>query len=99
MSMAQLVAAGAPELPAGYFYRVHTTSIRALKVEIRKQRRLRSRLVADTWVLERLDETAEESVVKACTRAFKEWQAEDATRAAYLATTAFIGDHDPKGGK
>lgn len=99
MSMAHLVAAGAPELPEGWFYRVRPTNIRSLKVEIREQRRFRSRLVADTWVLERPEESAEESIVKACARAFREWQEADAKRAAYLATTAYIGDHDPKGGR
>lgn len=99
MSMAQLVAAGAPELPEGYFYRVHTTSIRSLKVEIREQRRFRSRAVAGTWVLDKLEESAEESIVKACARAFKDWQEADAVRASYRAVSEYIGDHDPKGGR
>lgn len=99
MSMADLVEAGAPKLPEGWFYRVHTTNIRSLKVEIREQRRFRSRAVADTWVLERPEESAEESIVKACARAFKDWQEADAKRAAYRAVSAYIGDHDPKGGR
>ncbi|MGP3750868.1 hypothetical protein [Streptomyces sp. IBSNAI001] len=100
MSMADLVAAGAPELPEGYFYRVRETSISNLKVEIRRQKgRWRSALVDDYYVLHSLEESAEESIVRACTKAFERWQGDAAERAAYRATTAFIGDHDPRGGR
>ncbi|NYE44227.1 hypothetical protein [Streptomyces fulvorobeus] len=98
--MAQLVAAGAPELPEGYFYRVRETSISNLMVEIRQQRgRWRSKLVTERYVLHGLKETAEQSVVLACTRAFEQWQGAAAERAAYKAATPFVGDHDPRGGR
>lgn len=100
MSMADLVAAGAPELPEGWFYRVRETSISNLKVEIRRQKgRWRSALVADAYVLHDPEESTEESIVRACTRAFQRWQGAEADRAAYRATTAYLGDHDPRGGR
>ncbi|WP_143673785.1 hypothetical protein [Streptomyces sp. or20] len=100
MSMAELVAAGAPELPEGYFYRIRETSISNLMVEIRQQKgRWRSKLIADTYVIHKSDVPAEESIVRACERVFDEVQGADEERAAYRATTAFLGDHDPRGGR
>ena len=52
MSMADLVSAGAPELPEGWFYRVLRAHIPAYKVQIREQRRFGSRLMAESFVLE-----------------------------------------------
>ncbi|MEV4037706.1 hypothetical protein [Streptomyces umbrinus] len=98
--MADLVAAGAPELPEGYFYRVRETSIDSLKVEIRQQRkRFGSRLIRETYVLHERYDTAPEAVVDACRRVHENWGLADAERAAYRAATAFLGDHDPKGGR
>ncbi|MFD4234279.1 hypothetical protein [Streptomyces sp. NPDC058542] len=100
MSMAELVAAGAPELHAGYFYRIRETSISNLKVEIRQQKgRWRSRLVADTYVIHKTTESAEESVISACVRAFERWQAAAGEGMAYRAALKFTGDHDPRGGR
>ncbi|WP_157841218.1 hypothetical protein [Streptomyces sp. NTK 937] len=98
--MAELVAAGAPELPEGYFYRVRETSISNLRVEIRHQKgRWRSTFVEDAYVHHDPGESAEESIVGACTRVFERWQGAAAERAAYRATTKFLGDHDPRGGR
>ncbi|MFB8071102.1 hypothetical protein [Streptomyces californicus] len=100
MSMAELVAAGAPELPEGYFYRIRETSISNLMVEIRQQKgRWRSKLVADRYVIHSADESAEESVIRACTKAFERWQGAAAERAAYRSSLPFLGDHDPRGGR
>lgn len=100
MSMAELVAAGAPDLPEGYFYRIRETSISNLKVEIRQQKgRWRSKLIADTYVIHKPDVLAEESVVRACERVFETWQGAAAERAAYRSSLPFLGDHDPRGGR
>lgn len=100
MSMADLVAAGAPELAGSYFYRVRETSIDYLKVEIRRQRgRWRSSYVAHAWVYHGRDVTAEEAVVDACIRAYMSWQECVGERTRLQAAAEFIGDHDPKGGK
>ncbi|MFE6493391.1 hypothetical protein [Streptomyces sp. NPDC057748] len=98
--MSELVAAGAPVLPEGYFYRVRETSISNLKVEIRRQKgRWWSTLVADRYEIHTPEESAEESIVMACTKAFERWQGTTAERSAYRATLPFLGDHDPRGGR
>lgn len=100
MSMADLVAAGAPELHGSYFYRVRETHIDTLLVEIRKQKgRWRSSTVAEAWVYHEHDVTAEEAVVDACVRAFLTWKERVGHRVAYVAASDYIGDHDPKGRK
>ena len=98
MSMAHLVAAGAPELPEGYFYRVRTTNIKSLKVEIRRARSVGSELLADTYVIHESHPTAEAAIVRACQLTYERWQERDEVAAKYRAMTAFIGDHDPRGG-
>ncbi|WP_030997532.1 hypothetical protein [Streptomyces sp. NRRL F-5630] len=99
MSMADLVAAGAPELPEGYFYRVRQTLHVGYKVEIREQRRFMSRLVADTFVFEERHSNMESAVVKACRYAAATMR-ERALRESKAATLrALAGDHDPKGGR
>ncbi|MFF1625586.1 hypothetical protein [Streptomyces sp. NPDC058272] len=100
MSMAQLVAAGAPELHGSYFYRVRESSIDSLLVEIRRQKgRWRSVAVAEAWVYHEHDVTAEAAIVDACIRAFKVWKERVGHHVAYVAAVEYIGDHDPKGRK
>jgi hypothetical protein len=99
MSMAQLIAAGAPELPEGYFYRVRGTAIKSLKVELRRARAVGSKLLASTYVLHEHHPTAESAIVGACQMAYDHWQERDEVAAKYRATTAFLGDHDPRGRK
>jgi hypothetical protein len=99
MSMAELVAAGAPELPAGYFYRVRHTTIKSLKVEIRRQRRFRSQLVVDFFVFHKSSVSAEAAVVEACRYAYQDWQAQSDVEERYEAVQAYVGDHDPRGGR
>lgn len=99
MSMAQLVAAGAPELSPRYFYRVSPTSIRLLKVEIRRQGRWFSTPVSEAYVRHEEHATAEAALVDACVRAFESWKAKVGDRVAYNAVSEFVGDHDPKGGR
>ncbi|MEV4939589.1 hypothetical protein [Streptomyces zaomyceticus] len=99
MSMAELVAAGAPELPEGHFYRVRESSNALLKVELRRQGRWLSALVDDVYVRPGSYETPEAAVVAACKRVFEDWEARQADCAAFRASRSLLGDHDPRGGK
>lgn len=100
MSMAELVAAGAPELPEGWFYRIEDTGVVGLQVEIRQQRkRFGSHLLERAFVLEYKFSDAQSAVVDACTRAYERLQGRDAARARYRALLLFVGDHDPRGGR
>lgn len=100
MSMAQLVAAGAPELPKGWFYRVKEASHGlGYKVEIREQRRLKSRHVASAYVIEERHTDMEKAVVAACLIAHHKVQERAQQREKYAALEQFRGDHDPKGGR
>lgn len=101
MSMAELVAAGAPELPEGYFYRMEDTRLVGLRVEIRRRRRFGSVAMREavSYVLHESDDDARTAVVSACTRAYERWQSAAGNAAKYRATTAYTGDHDPRRAK
>ncbi|MFF1684486.1 MULTISPECIES: hypothetical protein [unclassified Streptomyces] len=99
MSMAELVDAGAPELPAGWFYRVRESLHLGFMVEIREQRRFGSRLVAETFVHEERFDDMTAAVVSACRYAHARVQARALMRAKAAELKAFAGDHDPKGGR
>lgn len=99
MSMAELVVAGAPELPDGYFYRVRESSSALLKVELRRQGRWLSGLVEDVYVRPGSYATPKAAVVAGCKRIFEDWETRQANDAALRASRAFLGDHDPKGGR
>lgn len=100
MSMAELVAAGAPELPEGWFYRIEDTGVVGLQVEIRQQRkRFSSRVLESAFVLEYKFPDAQSAVIDACARAYERLQGRDEARARFDALLPFIGDHDPKGGR
>jgi hypothetical protein len=96
MSMADLVAAGAPELPEGYFYRVEPASLRGLiRVSVRKAKRFGSKSLGESVVVvaEHADDLT--AVVFGCRHARRRWdEAEQTTR-----VRAYYGDHDPKGGR
>ncbi|MFD9442136.1 hypothetical protein [Streptomyces sp. NPDC060001] len=97
MSMAELVDAGAPELPEGYFYRVRPESFGLLLIEIRRQGRWFSACVESVHVRPGNYETAETAVVAACTRAAEWWGTQRRDAEAQEAARAWHGDHDPKG--
>ncbi|MGV9546831.1 hypothetical protein [Streptomyces ardesiacus] len=99
MSMADLVAAGAPELPEGWFYRVRYVATVGYKVEVREQRRLTSREVADAWVHENRFDDMAEAVISACRVAYGRAENRASLRSKYAALAKFEGDHDPKGGR
>ncbi|MFJ6636594.1 hypothetical protein ACIQMR_35300 [Streptomyces sp. NPDC091376] len=99
MSMADLVAAGAPELPPGYFYRVRPKSFGLLKVEIRRQGRWLSSCVEDVCIRPANYATAERAIVAACVQAVEWWGERQADAKALAEARAFTGDHDPKGGR
>lgn len=100
MSMAQLVAAGAPELPEGWFYRVGPARLRGcIRVSIR-----RARLVGSTeeeWAVVTVGRHADEraAVVSGCQTAYRWWSDREGDRAAVKRARAYYGDHDPKGGR
>jgi hypothetical protein len=100
MSMADLVAAGAPELPEGWFYRVKPASHGlGYKVEIREQRRGTSRHVASAYVIEERHDDMRAAVVDACRYAHRKVEERAQQRAKYAALEQLAGDHDPKGGR
>ncbi|MET9126922.1 hypothetical protein [Streptomyces sp. NPDC004528] len=95
--MAELVDAGAPELPTGYFYRVKRASLGLLSVEIRHQGRFWSSRVEDVYVCPGDFPTSREALASACRRAFDYWQRQQTDAAALFAACVHLGDHDPKG--
>ncbi|WP_228973423.1 hypothetical protein [Streptomyces sp. DH12] len=100
MSMRELVAAGAPELPPGYFYRVRSeSSFGLLKVELRRQGRWFSTAVENTYVRPADYATVERAVVDACSRVVEWWGGRQADARAMEESQKFIGDHDPRGGR
>ncbi|MEU0860636.1 hypothetical protein ABZ352_35515 [Streptomyces griseofuscus] len=101
MSMADLVSAGAPELPEGWFYRVKRAYPYRLgfKLEIRQQHRIGSELMADAFVLEERHDDMTEAVVRACRCAHRKVQARAEAGAKLAALEMCLGDHDPKGGR
>jgi hypothetical protein len=97
VSLADLVAAGAPELPDGWFYRVTDDVPVGFKVQIREsRRRFGSRLHAETYVLDERFEDAQSAVVDACRRAHASLGARLEAQRKYQAVAAYIGDHDPR---
>ncbi|MFI2213009.1 hypothetical protein [Streptomyces sp. NPDC020141] len=99
MSMDSLVAAGAPHLPSGYFYRVRPTGIRCLKVEVRRSRWIGSHLMASSYVLHGRHRVATDDVVAACRRAHRAWRESRGEDESYKAARTFVGDHGSKGGR
>ncbi|MEU1200142.1 hypothetical protein ABZ446_28505 [Streptomyces sp. NPDC005813] len=99
MSMAQLVAAGAPELPAGWFYRVTSDGFIGLKVEVRERRkRFGSRVIDYAYV--RSDEPdGLTAIVASCRHAVKRIDEADEELRNRRDAAQYIGDHDPRGGR
>ncbi|MGW2950760.1 hypothetical protein [Streptomyces eurythermus] len=98
--MADLVAAGAPELPAGYFYRVEPASLRGMiRVTVRRARRFGSKEVGRSviFLVEAADELS--AVVSGCYHAHRRWRELEDTRRQGERVKDFYGDHDPKGGR
>lgn len=102
MSMADLIAAGAPELPDGWFYRVTTSGpiIGWPVVEIRQPGRwFGSRSVSYAIVRTGEHPTGDDAVLAACTRAWERLQEDEEHRRKTREALALRGDHDPKGGR
>jgi hypothetical protein len=99
MSMGQLLLAGAPALPDGWFYRLRESIHVGYKLEIREQRRFGSRLVAEVHVLEERHDDMTDAVVAACQRAHRTVEERAQQREKYAALSDLVGDHDPKGGR
>ncbi|KUF18847.1 hypothetical protein [Streptomyces silvensis] len=99
MSMADLVVAGAPELPEGWFYRVVSDGFFGLKVEVRERRkRFGSRVINYAYV--RTDEPdGLTAVVASCRHAVKRIDEADREWRNRRDAAKYLGDHDPKGRK
>jgi hypothetical protein len=97
--MSQLVWAGAPELPDGWFYRVVSDGFVGLKVEVRERRkRFGSRVVDYSYV--RSDEPdGLTAIVASCRHAVKKIDEADQLWRNRRDAAKYIGDHDPKGGR
>lgn len=96
MSLADLVAAGAPELSDGWFYRVTEASFFGPTVEVRKRWRIGSHCYMTTRVREHDFDTALEAVVDACNRACAALDREAEEHAWLAAVALYFGDHDPR---
>ena len=96
MKLADLVAAGAPELPEGWFYRVVDDYHIGFKVELRRPGRFWSTCLTHAWVRESEHDDALSAVVDACQRAHasRARMLEERERAAGV--EAFVGDYDPR---
>ncbi|MFE5159125.1 hypothetical protein ACFY1A_17060 [Streptomyces sp. NPDC001520] len=92
--MEQLVLAGAPELPEGWFYRMREVYGVGFKVEIRERTRFASRQVAEKYVLERGFDDMADAVVDACLRARRSAATQAEMREKWRALSRFVGDHD-----
>ncbi|MFB7479543.1 hypothetical protein ACFUEM_08665 [Streptomyces anulatus] len=97
--MAELVAAGAPELPSGWFYRVQSDGMGFLEVEIRQHRkRFGSRLLSSAYVREG-EPNGRRAVAAACRAALREIDARGEHARRLRQASLFLGDHDPRGGR
>jgi hypothetical protein len=95
MSMAELVAAGAPELPEGWFYRVSPSGLPGMiRVEVRRARLIGSAEVTRSVVLPHEHMTDMAAVVFGCRNA----EARMILRSR-AGIENYYGDHDPKGGR
>ncbi|OSC76501.1 hypothetical protein B5180_01725 [Streptomyces sp. BF-3] len=93
--MAELVAAGAPELPEGYFYRVAPSGLRgAVRVQVRRQRLIGSVEIERSVVIVAEHADALSAVVFGCRNASARMALHGDTRVESL-----YGDHDPRGGR
>ncbi|MEU1074319.1 MULTISPECIES: hypothetical protein [unclassified Streptomyces] len=93
--MAELVAAGAPELPDGWFYRVCSNGF-CLEVQIRERRkRFGSRLHETAYVREDADDGLM-AVVGACCLAMVLLEESATYRRRARSALQYVGDHDPK---
>ncbi|GAA0641436.1 hypothetical protein GCM10009548_02040 [Streptomyces malaysiensis subsp. malaysiensis] len=99
MTMEQLVLAGAPELPEGWFYRVREDRFGWPEVEIREHRR-RFGSRQHTYALVRLDdyENVHDAVVAACVTAREKLHVDFELREKFRALGSYIGDHDGRRG-
>ncbi|MEV7250240.1 hypothetical protein [Streptomyces cyaneofuscatus] len=100
MSMAELVAAGAPELPEGHFYRVSSAMITGyVRVSIRRARLVGSVHVEAAVVAMYRHSDELEAVVFGCRTAYQWWQEKEESTELAQRVQALYGDHDPRGGR
>jgi hypothetical protein len=100
MSMAELVAAGAPELPEGWFYRVTADRFGWPEAQIRQPGRwFGSRTISYALVRTDRHDEGTTAVVAACIKAYTRLQEDDDHNRKMREALTLRGDHDPKGGK
>jgi hypothetical protein len=99
MSMAELVEAGAPELPEGWFYRVKDDGMGFLEVEVRERRKRFGSRVLSTAIVREDDPNGRRAVVAACHRAVSHLDANREHARRLRQASLFLGDHDPRGGR
>ncbi|GAB1326945.1 hypothetical protein [Streptomyces sennicomposti] len=98
MSMSQLVAAGAPELPEGCFYRVRSNGL-CLEVQVRERRKRFGSVVRALAYVRPDEPDGLTAIVGACVHAVRRMEEQESNWLAALDATQYIGDHDPKGGR
>lgn len=100
MSMAELVAAGAPALPDGWFYRVTADRIGWPEVQIRQPGKwFGSRCISYAIVRTEEHEDGETAVLAACVKAWTRLHENEEHLRKQREALALRGDHDPKGGR
>ncbi|MFD9205946.1 hypothetical protein ACFVZM_06660 [Streptomyces sioyaensis] len=95
MTMEELVHAGAPELPAGWFYRVTSNGF-CFEVQVREwRRRFGSR--QHGYALVRSDEVdGLTAIVAACRHAVRRMEEEDEHWRKRRDVAKYLGDYDPR---
>lgn len=98
MSMAELVKAGAPELPEGYFYRVKPFLGSTLEVQVRRQRRyLGSEEASFALVYPSSFSDGQAAIIDGCRRAFERWYGAHERYRKVREAAESLGDHNPRG--
>ncbi|MEU9058985.1 hypothetical protein AB0D13_08950 [Streptomyces sp. NPDC048430] len=87
-----LTALGAPELPAGHFYRVRSNSI-GTRVEVRRKDRIGSTEVTRSYVFPEQSNSPEQALVRSCGRAARFVRTLEEDRADHRALSEYGGDH------
>lgn len=87
-----LTALGAPELPAGYFYRV-TSDFVGVSVELRRKWRFGSNLVTEAFVFPEQSFSPERALVKACEKVVRFLRVLEDDQHDRRTLASFLGDH------
>ncbi|MFE0648522.1 hypothetical protein ACFVZH_08050 [Streptomyces sp. NPDC059534] len=83
---------GAPELPAGYFYRV-ADDLYGITVQVRRERRFGSAFVTEVYATPKEGQSAENAVVLACMKLCRFVREAAEERQKTDAMAKYLGDH------